>query len=75
VAKTDVECYRLDKASFQGLLLNRPEIAAEVSRIVGSRKSDLEQARESFACIGGDSSSEKQARLLGRIRSFFGLGR
>ena len=75
VAKTDVECYRLDKAAFQGLLLDRPEIADEVSRIVGSRKSDLEQARESFACIGGDPSGEKQARLLGRIRSFFGLRR
>ena len=75
VAKTDVECYRLDKASFQGLLLNRPEIAAEVSRIVGSRKSDLDQARESLAYIGGDSSGDKQARLLGRIRSFFGLRR
>jgi CRP-like cAMP-binding protein len=75
VAKTDVECYRLDKAAFQGLLLDRPEIAAEVSRIVGSRKTDLEQARESFAYIGGDSSGEKQARLLGRIRSFFGLRR
>ena len=75
VAKTDVECYRLDKASFQGLLLNRPEIAAEVSRIVGSRKTDLDQARESFAYIGNDSSGEKQAKLLRRIRSFFGLRR
>lgn len=75
VAKTDVECYRLDKASFQGLLLNRPEIAAEVSRIVGSRRTDLDQARESYAYIGGDSDNDKQARLLGRIRNFFGLRR
>ena len=75
VARTDVECYRLDKASFQGLLLNRPEIAAEVSRIVGSRRSDLDQARENLAYIGGDPGGEKQAKLLGRIRSFFGLRR
>jgi hypothetical protein len=38
IAKTDVECYRLDKAAFQGLLLSRPAIAEEVSRVVGSRR-------------------------------------
>src|SRR5438477_445325 len=27
IAKSDVECYRLDRASFQELLGNRPEIA------------------------------------------------
>ena len=28
VAKTDVECYRLEGKAFQGLMLKRPEIAA-----------------------------------------------
>jgi small-conductance mechanosensitive channel len=72
VAKSDVECYRLDKASFQGLLLSRPEIAEEMSRIVGSRRGDLYQAREAFA--GTRSAGPAQPTdLLARIRRFFGL--
>jgi CRP-like cAMP-binding protein len=70
VAKTDVECYRLDRASFQELLGARPEIAEEVRRIVGSRKPDLEQARDAFANLP-ETNDEKKARLLTRIRRFF----
>jgi len=72
VAKTDVECYRLDKAAFQGLLLSRPEIAEEVSRLVGSRRGDLDQAREAFAG-SRTSGSTQPTDLLARIRRFFGL--
>jgi CRP-like cAMP-binding protein len=70
VAKTDVECYRLDRATFQELLHARPEIEAEVRRIVGSRKPDLEQARDAFANVP-ETVDEKKARLLTRIRRFF----
>ena len=69
-AKTDVECYRLDRASFQALLAARPEIASEVKRIVGSRKPDLEQARDAFAHVP-ESLEEKKTRLLTRIGRFF----
>jgi small-conductance mechanosensitive channel len=71
VAKTDVECYRLDKAAFQGLLLSRPEIAEEVSRVVGSRRGHLDQAREAFAVVR--STPGQPVDLLARIRRFFGL--
>jgi len=71
-AKTDVECYRLDRASFQELLRARPELASEVRRIIGSRKSDLEQAREAFAG-SRTSGSTQPTDLLARIRRFFGL--
>jgi small-conductance mechanosensitive channel len=69
-AKTDVECYRLDRASFQSLLASRPEVASEVKRIIGSRKPDLEQARDAFARVP-ESLDEKKARLLTRIGRFF----
>ena len=69
-AKTDVECYRLDRASFQELLRTRPELAAEVRRIVGTRKSDLDQARDAFARVP-ESVEEKKTRLLTRIKRFF----
>jgi small-conductance mechanosensitive channel len=74
VAKTDVECYRLDGKSFQGLLLKRPEIAEGMSRVISSRRPDLERVREAFATQPGPAVSE-QADLLSRIRRFFGLRR
>jgi small-conductance mechanosensitive channel len=75
VAKTDVECYRLDRASVQGLLLSRPQIADHVSRIVGSRRSIIDQAQEDFAATAAATPAERQVDLLARIRRFFGLER
>ena len=69
-AKTDVECYRLDRESFQSLLASRPEIAAEVKRIIGARQPDLDQARDAFARVP-ESVDEKKTRLLTRIGRFF----
>ena len=42
IAKTDVECYRLDRAAFQALLTARPQLAEEVQRMVSSRNTDLD---------------------------------
>ena len=74
VAKTDVECYRLDKSSFQRLLQARPEIAVEVARIVGARKGDLDRARDAYG-TAPELPAERQATLLWRIRRFFSLSR
>ena len=75
VAKTDVECYRLDRASVQGLLLSRPQIADHVSRVVGSRRTIIDQAQEDFAATAAATPAERQVDLLARIRRFFGLER
>src|SRR5260221_1045527 len=74
VAKTDVEGYRLDGKSFQRLLLERPEIAEGISRVISSRKTDLEEEREAYATQPGPAQSE-QTDLLARIRRFFRLRR
>ena len=71
VAKTDVECYRLDRASFQELLLGRPEIAEEIKRVMGGRRGDLDSARQAFA--GAVPPAEAEIRLVSRIRRFFGM--
>ncbi len=73
VAKTDVECYRLDRASVQDLLLSRPEIAGQVSRIVSSRRGSLAEAQEALAAVRDDGPASHELDLLSRIRSFFGL--
>jgi small-conductance mechanosensitive channel len=73
VAKTDVECYRLDRASFQELLATRPEIVEEVARIAGARKPDLEQARETYAALKPLPDDESGNGLVSRIRGFLRL--
>src|SRR3954467_10140273 len=74
VALTDVECYRLDGKSFQGLLLRRPEIAEAMARVIHTRKPDLEKVRDAFASQPSIAVVQ-QTDLLTRIRRFFGLRR
>jgi len=70
IAKTDVECYRLDRASFQELIAARPEIAEEVKRVMGPRHTDLEQARSAFAASGNGERDAQPATLMGRLQRF-----
>ena len=71
VAKTDVECYRLDRASFQELLLGRAEISEEIKRVMGGRRGDLERVRQAFSDAG--PVAEAEVRLATKIRRFFGM--
>ena len=74
VARTDVECYRLDKATFEQVLRARPAIAEEITQILAARRGALETVRTDAA--GGRASQvmgEQRTLILGRIRRFFGL--
>ena len=71
IATADVECYRLDKASFQGLLTTRPQLAEDISRIVAERKHDNEVTNAAAAAAEHQGN---HVDLLARIRKFFGLG-
>jgi CRP-like cAMP-binding protein len=74
VAVTHVECYRLDKATFEGVLLERPDIADELSQKLAERRVGLIAARE-----GLDEAARKaredteRAKILRGIKTFFGL--
>ena len=70
-AKTDVECFRLDKAGFESILHARPEIAGEVSSVIATRRGQLDSARA--ATLVGTNAQPPQEALRARIRSFFGL--
>jgi small-conductance mechanosensitive channel len=72
VAKSDVECYRLDGKSFQGLLLGRPQIAEGIAQVIASRRPELEKVREVFTTQPMQVPTE-QGDILTRIRRFFGL--
>ncbi|HEX3086368.1 MAG TPA: mechanosensitive ion channel family protein, partial [Pyrinomonadaceae bacterium] len=74
IALTDVECYRVDKESFNDILRKRPELAEDISQVLARRRVELEAAREDL------NEEAKRARmqshqgdLLARIRGFFRL--
>ena len=75
IAQTDVFCYRLDKEGFLAILKKRPEMAAEISRLLATRKAELDAVREGLDQAAARQRAQRtQADLLNRIRSFFGLG-
>ncbi len=74
IAATDVECYRLDKESFQEFLQKRPELADEISRILVSRRYGLDSLQQDVDESARASQMAQQHQdVLGRIRNFFGL--
>jgi small-conductance mechanosensitive channel len=70
-ARTDVECYRLDKAGFESVLRARPDIATRVSGTLAARAVELE------GLLGTAAAAERTRAhrddILARIRSFFAL--
>jgi len=70
-ARSDIECYRLDKAGFEKVLRSRPDIAGDISGILASRNTELAVRRESAGIAGKRTSPGED--ILAKIRSFFGL--
>ena len=74
IARTDIECYRLDKEAFEGIMLARPAIADEVSHILVIRRAQLDSALQNL-----DEESlhremnNRQGEILATIKRFFGL--
>jgi small-conductance mechanosensitive channel len=74
VALTEVECYRLDKEAFNKIMVGRPEIAQEISRLLASRNVELQAVREDLdAEAKARALSAEHNRMLKTIRRFFGL--
>jgi small-conductance mechanosensitive channel/CRP-like cAMP-binding protein len=73
VSRTEAVCYLLDKSSFQDLIMNRPAIAEDISRVITSRQFGLDTARQNVA--EDEASAERGNReLLKKIRRFFSIG-
>lgn len=74
IAASDVECYQLDKQSFQEVLQHRPELADEISKILVSRRYGL----DSFQQVMDEDTrvtqmAQQHQDILSRIYDFFGL--
>lgn len=70
----DADTYRLDKSTFQKVLLERPAIVQELSERLAKRAVELEAARDG---LDPSTSAARQSseidRIRGAIQSFFGL--
>lgn len=74
VARTDVECYRLDKEAFEEILLARPAIAEEVSHVLATRRVQLDSALQNLDEEARHKEIHHQhSEVLATIRRFFGL--
>jgi len=74
VALGDVECYRLDKAAFEQVVRDRPEIAESVADLLARRRMEITAVRENLdRTIDAHELAVAKGDLLHRIRDFFGL--
>lgn len=72
IAKTNLECYQLDKESFESIIRSRPSIAEEITQILTSRQTALNRVQNGMA-EEQRSQAERQTEILRRIKDFFGL--
>jgi small-conductance mechanosensitive channel/CRP-like cAMP-binding protein len=76
VARTDVECYRLDKESFRTVLLSRPAIADEISALLAQRRTELDARLHE---LDDESRAHHvtlaQGDILAKICHLFGIDR
>lgn len=72
IAKTQIECFRLDKASFEDIIRSRPALAEEITEVLVSRQTVLSQAQQDFN-NEKQGKSLRESEILLKVRSFFGL--
>lgn len=76
IARSNVDCYRLDKQSFADLLQTRPAIAEEVAHILAERQHGLDSVLQNLdADARKHSVTQKHHETLAAIRRFFALDR
>ncbi|HEX4406354.1 MAG TPA: cyclic nucleotide-binding domain-containing protein, partial [Polyangia bacterium] len=70
VAKSDCECYVVDKQAFQEILEERPELAGIISDILSRRQIVLDGATAEAALA---SQTVQKNQLRSKIAAFFGI--
>jgi len=75
VAATDVDLFTLDKTGFHDIIVANPAIAVDISTILSERREALNQAAGDLTAPFQPTASrgELKARILDRMRSYFGL--
>ncbi len=72
MAKTKVDCFRLDKKGLQHIIANRNDLAEDMSVVMAHRQMELSIVRERLDNeTARKREAENQVQLLARIRRFF----
>jgi small-conductance mechanosensitive channel len=71
VAKSDCECYVVDKQAFQAILEERPELANVISDILSRRQVAFDGATADAALA---NQTVQKNQLRSKIAAFFGIG-
>jgi small-conductance mechanosensitive channel/CRP-like cAMP-binding protein len=69
-ARTDAECYRIDKTSFESIMQSRPELAEQFANILTERNKQLIAVQQETTPMDHEQQRDK---ILGSIRRFFRL--
>jgi len=73
-ARTDLECYRLDKEAFEEFMMARPSIAEEVAQVLVERRAQLDAARQHVNDeTRGRVIQPQRSEVLETVKRFFGL--
>jgi CRP-like cAMP-binding protein len=74
VARSDVECYRLDKSGFEDIIRARPELAESMAHILATRMQQIDELQTQYHREQTDAEhAQHRAAIVERIRAFFGL--
>jgi CRP-like cAMP-binding protein len=74
IAESDVECLRVDRNDFVGIIKNRPEIAKGISEVLAKRRVELVAVREGLDSDAKNQRlSSERSRIFHAIRDFFAL--
>jgi CRP-like cAMP-binding protein len=71
VAKSDVDCYVVEKEAFQQILEEKPELAGVISEILTHRQLTLEGTN--FTPVGLTTEAVQKIQLGKKIAAFFGI--
>jgi len=72
IARSRVDCYRLNKAGLQGFIQRLPELAEDMSEVLAHREMELDVVREKLDRETAlRREGETRNELLKRIRRFF----
>jgi small-conductance mechanosensitive channel/CRP-like cAMP-binding protein len=72
VARTDVDCYVLNKSIFKGLLDKNPSLLDQVGKLFAEREVKTKMDRDGLSAEAARLHVDHQD-LIGRIKDFFGL--
>jgi len=71
VAKSDVDCYIVEKEAFQQILEEKPELAGNISEILTHRQLTLDGTN--FTPVGLTTEAVQKNQLRTKIAAFFGI--